>query len=108
VLRLIEHTNSIPIYHEHFSYFSMCTTVRILDKHGLRVFDVEELALTAGRCAYSPAAPRTPPTTRSRVFRKCSPMRNVPADYCRRLRRIRQASPGKRKIRAVEFCLRRR
>ena len=48
VLRLIEQNEFDTIYHEHFSYFSMITTVRILETHGLRVFDVEELPTHGG------------------------------------------------------------
>jgi SAM-dependent methyltransferase len=44
LLRLIELNEFDTIYHEHFSYFSMFTTVRILEKHGLKVFAVEELS----------------------------------------------------------------
>ncbi len=46
--RLIEHNEFDTIYHEHFSYFSLLTTVRILEAHGLRVFDVEELQSHGG------------------------------------------------------------
>jgi SAM-dependent methyltransferase len=48
VLKLIEHNEFDTIYHEHFSYFSMLTTVRIAESHGLRVFDVEELPTHGG------------------------------------------------------------
>jgi SAM-dependent methyltransferase len=48
LLRLIEHNEFDTIYHEHFSYFSLLTTVRILEGHGLRVFDVEELTTHGG------------------------------------------------------------
>ncbi|MGH9355099.1 MAG: methyltransferase domain-containing protein [Terriglobia bacterium] len=48
LLRLIERNEFDTIYHEHFSYFSMFTTVRILEAHGLRVFDVEELTTHGG------------------------------------------------------------
>lgn len=48
VLRLIEHNEFDTIYHEHFSYFSLLTTVRLLEAHGMRVFDVEELASHGG------------------------------------------------------------
>src|SRR5271166_5541700 len=48
LLRLIERNEFDTIYHEHFSYFSMLTTVRIFEAHGLRVFDVEELATHGG------------------------------------------------------------
>jgi hypothetical protein len=48
LLKLIEHNEFDTIYHEHFSYFSMLTTVRLMEAHGLRVFDVEELASHGG------------------------------------------------------------
>lgn len=48
LLKLIEHNEFDTIYHEHFSYFSMLTTRRILAAHGLRVFDVEELPSHGG------------------------------------------------------------
>ena len=48
LLRLIEHNEFDTIYHEHFSYFSLLTTVRILEAHGLKVFDVEELSTHGG------------------------------------------------------------
>ena len=48
LLRLIERNEFDTIYHEHFSYFSMFTTVRILEAHGLKVFHVEELPTHGG------------------------------------------------------------
>ena len=48
LLRLIELNEFDTIYHEHFSYFSLLTTIRILEAHGLRVFDVEELKSHGG------------------------------------------------------------
>jgi len=48
LLRLMERNEFDTIYHEHYSYFSLLTTVRILEEHGLRVFDVEELASHGG------------------------------------------------------------
>ena len=48
LLRLIERNEFDTIYHEHFSYFSLLTTVRILEAHGLKVFDVEELPTHGG------------------------------------------------------------
>jgi SAM-dependent methyltransferase len=48
LLRLIERNEFDTIYHEHFSYFSLLTTVRILAAHGLNVFDVEQLATHGG------------------------------------------------------------
>jgi 2-polyprenyl-3-methyl-5-hydroxy-6-metoxy-1,4-benzoquinol methylase len=46
--RLIEHTEFDTIYHEHFSYFSLITTVKIMKAHGLKAFDVEELQSHGG------------------------------------------------------------
>jgi len=48
LLRLIEHNEFDTIYHEHFSYFSLISTVAILEAHGLRIFDVEELKSHGG------------------------------------------------------------
>jgi SAM-dependent methyltransferase len=48
LLRLIEQNEFDTIYHEHFSYFSLLTTKKILEAHGLRVFDVEELKSHGG------------------------------------------------------------
>ncbi len=43
VMRLMIENQFDTIYHEHFSYFSLGTTSRIAEAHGLTVFDVEEL-----------------------------------------------------------------
>jgi SAM-dependent methyltransferase len=48
LLRLIEENEFDTIYHEHFSYFSLLTTTRILEAHGMKVFDVEELSTHGG------------------------------------------------------------
>jgi SAM-dependent methyltransferase len=48
LLQLMERNEFDTIYHEHFSYFSMLTTKRILEAHGLRAFDVEELPTHGG------------------------------------------------------------
>jgi SAM-dependent methyltransferase len=46
--RLIEENQFDTIYHEHFSYFSLLTSMRIFEGHGLTVFDVEELPTHGG------------------------------------------------------------
>ena len=51
LLRLIEHNEFDTIYHEHFSYFSMLTAVQILEAHGMKAFDVEELPTHGGSLA---------------------------------------------------------
>ncbi len=43
LMRLIERNQFDTIYHEHFSYFSLAAVEHVLTRHGLRVFDVEEL-----------------------------------------------------------------
>jgi SAM-dependent methyltransferase len=48
LLRLIESNEFDTIYHEHFSYFSMLSAVKVMEAHGLRVFDVEELSTHGG------------------------------------------------------------
>jgi SAM-dependent methyltransferase len=48
LLQLIKKNEFDTIYHEHFSYFSMLTTVRILESHGIEAFDVEELPSHGG------------------------------------------------------------
>jgi hypothetical protein len=48
LLRLIELNEFDTIYHEHFSYFSLISTIKIVEAHGLRVFDVEELKSHGG------------------------------------------------------------
>jgi 2-polyprenyl-3-methyl-5-hydroxy-6-metoxy-1,4-benzoquinol methylase len=48
VLRLIDENQFDTIYHEHFSYFSLLTTRAILARHGLALFDVEELPTHGG------------------------------------------------------------
>src|SRR5215475_9665783 len=48
LLKLIELNEFDTIYHEHFSYFSLLATINILQAHGLKVFDVEELPTHGG------------------------------------------------------------
>jgi SAM-dependent methyltransferase len=46
--RLVEGLQYDTIYHEHYSYFSLTTLVRLFGRHGLEVFDVEELPSHGG------------------------------------------------------------
>jgi len=48
VLQLIKHNQFDTIYHEHFSYLSFKTVEQIFAKHGLKLFDVEELSTHGG------------------------------------------------------------
>ena len=46
--RLIDGNQFDTIYHEHFSYFSLTTVHAIFARHGLVIFDVEELPMHGG------------------------------------------------------------
>ncbi len=48
LLNLIEQNQFDTIYHEHFSYFSFYTVNKIFKKHGLDIYDVEELPTHGG------------------------------------------------------------
>lgn len=48
LLRLIEENQFDTIYHEHFSYLSLITVIKVFRKHGLDIFDVEELSTHGG------------------------------------------------------------
>jgi SAM-dependent methyltransferase len=48
LVRLIEGLQFDTIYHEHYSYFSLTTMVRLFAEQGLEVFDVEELPSHGG------------------------------------------------------------
>jgi SAM-dependent methyltransferase len=48
LLRLMEENQFDTIYHEHFSYLSFDTTRRIFARHGLTLFDVDELPTHGG------------------------------------------------------------
>ena len=46
--RLLEKTQFDTIYDEHFSYLSLGVIMRLFERHGLAVFDVEELSTHGG------------------------------------------------------------
>jgi len=48
LLRLVDGNQLDTIYHEHFSYFSLLTAVRVFAAHDLTVFDVDELPTHGG------------------------------------------------------------
>ena len=48
LLRLMAENQFDTIYHEHFSYFSFTTARAVFDRHGLTLFDVEELPTHGG------------------------------------------------------------
>lgn len=48
LIKLIEENQFDTIYHEHYSYLSFTTVIEIFRRHGLALFDVEELATHGG------------------------------------------------------------
>lgn len=48
LLNLIREVQFDTIYHEHFTYLSLLAIERIFQRHGLRVFDVEEIPTHGG------------------------------------------------------------
>jgi SAM-dependent methyltransferase len=48
LLRLMQENQFDTIYHEHFSYFSFLTAAKTFARHGLTIFDVEELPKHGG------------------------------------------------------------
>jgi SAM-dependent methyltransferase len=62
LLRLMDENQFDTIYHEHFSYFSLLAVGPVFARHGLAVFDVEELPTHGGslRVYAAPAAAARP------------------------------------------------
>ena len=48
LLQLMTHNQFDTIYHEHFSYFSFTTVEKVFARHGITLFDVEELPSHGG------------------------------------------------------------
>lgn len=48
LLRLIQDNQFDTVYHEHFSYLSLHTAIRIFERAGLKVYDVETLSTHGG------------------------------------------------------------
>ncbi len=48
LLRLMQENQFDTIYHEHFSYFSFTTVEKVFARHGIILFDVEELLTHGG------------------------------------------------------------
>lgn len=67
LLRLMSGNQFDTIYHEHFSYFSFLTVEKIFDRHGLTLFDVDELPTHGGslRIYATHAKNNTKPVTAS-------------------------------------------
>jgi SAM-dependent methyltransferase len=103
LLRLIERNEFDTIYHEHFSYFSLLTSVRILAAHGLRVFDVEELPTHGGSlrvwaCREENPRRRVEPAVDAVITKEREAGLDKPEGYYSFARRVR-----KTKLDLVEF-----
>jgi SAM-dependent methyltransferase len=48
LFQLVQHNQFDTIYHEHFSYLSLTNLVSVFQKHGLEIFDVQELPTHGG------------------------------------------------------------
>ena len=105
LLRLIEHNEFDTIYHEHFSYFSMLTTVRILEAHGLKAFDVEEIPTHGGSlrvyaCRREDQTHRVEPAVRELISTEERAGLASPEGYASFARQVKQT-----KVALVEFLL---
>ena len=105
LLRLIEHNEFDTIYHEHFSYFSMLTTVRILEAHGLKAFDVEEIPTHGGSlrvyaCRREDQTHRVEPRVRELISTEERAGLASPEGYAGFARQVKQT-----KVALVEFLL---
>jgi SAM-dependent methyltransferase len=65
--QLIEGNQFDTIYHEHFSYFSFLTAEAAFARHGLTIFDVDEIPTHGGSLRIYAAHAESKPTTTSRV-----------------------------------------
>ncbi len=48
LLKLLEHVEFDTIYHEHYSYISLYAIEQVFRRHGLRIYDVEQLPTHGG------------------------------------------------------------
>ena len=48
LLKMIQENQFDTIYHEHFSYLSLFSVEKIFERHGLKIFDVEEVVTHGG------------------------------------------------------------
>ena len=64
LLQMVRRAEFDTIYHEHFSYFSLMAASGVLERHGLHVFDVDELPTHGGSLRiYAAAAASVQPVT---------------------------------------------
>ena len=48
LMNLIDRVQFDTIYHEHYSYFSLCSLEPVFSRHGLRIFDVKQIPTHGG------------------------------------------------------------
>lgn len=68
LMELIERREFDTIYHEHFSYISLLTLDKILESHGLKTFDVEQLTSHGGSLRVFVCYKQTPMEVSDRVI----------------------------------------
>lgn len=72
LLKLIDENQFDTIFHEHFSYLSLVTVETVFAKHGLAIFDVEEVPTHGGSLriyACHAEVKDKPPTDRARALK---------------------------------------
>jgi hypothetical protein len=97
LLNLIRELQFDTIYHEHFTYLSLLAVERILERHGLRVFDVDEIATHGGSlrlyiCRSESRRNELPAVGRVRAKEKAALIDRPEgyADFALRIERIRR------------------
>ena len=91
VLRLIDENQFDTIYHEHFSYFSLHTVEQHPRRHGLAVFDVEEIPTHGGSlrvyARHQENLATASPRRSKRLLRAREPLRASPTSTATTVRR---------------------
>jgi SAM-dependent methyltransferase len=108
LLRLIQENQFDTIYHEHFSYFSLLFVDTLMQTHGLRLFDVQELSTHGGSlrifaCHLNNALHQTSPSVANILDRERAAGLADLAIYRRFGQQVIDSKCG-----ILEFCLRAR
>ncbi len=72
LMQMLENIYYDTIYHEHYSYLSLFSVEKIFARHGLTIFDVEEIAPQEGLSASTPATRRTRRIPLRYASRRCA------------------------------------
>jgi hypothetical protein len=108
LLRLVESNQFDTIYHEHFSYFSLLTARKVLEAHGLELFDVDELKSHGGSMRlYAQRADTGSQAVTSRVEELAERERSLGFDSLEAHRSFSQ-KVNETKWRLLEFLIARR